>query len=67
MPRRALPLPVLTPVPKSLTVEAAAAIIEIAKKVEARREEIRSQMRQALEGGDVRRILWLAAEVAANE
>jgi hypothetical protein len=67
MPRKPAPIPPITPVPKTLTVEDAAMIIEIARRAAARRVEFRDQMRDALAAGNDQQVIELARQFVQED
>jgi hypothetical protein len=67
MPRIAGPIPPITPVPRELTPDDVRIIIEIAERVQTRRDELTAKLRAALDANDTGRVLEIAREICGLE
>ncbi len=67
MPRTPAPIPPITAIPRDLTVDDVADIIQTAERAQARRSEWTAQMRAALQSGDQARVTELAKALVGLE
>jgi hypothetical protein len=67
MPRRAAPIPPITPVPRDLGLEEACIIIEAAVLEEERRIELVGELRAALERNDIPQVVEIARRICGLE
>jgi hypothetical protein len=63
MPRKAAPIPPITPATRDLTVEAVRLIVECAEREEQRRNELIAGLRAALDRNDIPRVLEIARRI----
>jgi len=67
MPRKAAPLPPITPVTKDLTVDSVRLIVECAEREEQPWIELTTALRAALENNDIPQALEIARRICGLE